>query len=56
MEMRMLRGARYAGTAVAGAAGSVARGAGWVGHKLGEATHVRRKDRELDSPSTDTDS
>src|SRR5690606_10192455 len=31
LELRMLRGARYAGSAVAGAAGTVARGAGWVG-------------------------
>lgn len=51
IETRVLRGARYAGAAVSGAAGTVARGAGWVGHKVGDLTHPKR--RELDSPSTD---
>jgi hypothetical protein len=36
VEMRMLRGARFAGSAVAGAAGTAARGIGWAGHKVGE--------------------
>lgn len=53
LELRMLRGARYAGSAVAGAAGTVVRGAGWVGQKVGDATRVKRKDRVLDSSSTD---
>jgi hypothetical protein len=51
IETRALRGARYAGSAVAGAAGTVARGAGWVGHKVGDLTQLKRK--ELDSSSTD---
>lgn len=51
VETRVLRGARYAGSAVAGAAGTVARGAGWVGHKVGDLAHPKRK--ELDSSSTD---
>lgn len=41
VEMRMLRGARFAGSAVAGAAGTAARGVGWAGRKVGELT-VRR--------------
>jgi hypothetical protein len=50
LELRMLRGARYAGNAVAGAAGTVARGAGWVGHRVGEVAGRRRGDAvaELD--------
>jgi hypothetical protein len=56
IETRMLRGARFAGSAVAGAAGSAARGVSWAGHKVGELTHRRRADRELgesDDSSTD---
>jgi hypothetical protein len=56
----MLHGARYAGSAVAGvagvvarSAGTVARSAGKVGEKVGEVARRRRNDRELDSPSTD---
>ncbi|WP_136041553.1 MULTISPECIES: hypothetical protein [unclassified Microbacterium] len=33
LELRMLRGARYAGSAVAGAAGTTVRGVEWVGRK-----------------------
>lgn len=40
-ELRMLRGARFAGNAVAGAAGSAARGVGWAGRKVGSLT-IRR--------------
>lgn len=58
IETRMLRGARYAGSAVAGAAGTAARGVGWAGGKVSEL--ARRKRREelppSDSPSTDADS
>ncbi|GAB3634189.1 hypothetical protein GCM10027421_35430 [Microbacterium shaanxiense] len=54
IETRVLRGARYAGSAVAGAAGTVARGAGWVGHRVGELTHLKRKELDAgDSHSTD---
>jgi hypothetical protein len=60
IELRMLHGARYAGSAVAGvagvvarSAGTVARSAGKVGEKVGEVARRRRNDRELDSPSTD---
>lgn len=55
LELRMLRGARYAGSAVAGAAGTVARGAGWVGHKVGDATRGKRKQRELDAGDSEPD-
>ncbi|KJQ54571.1 hypothetical protein [Microbacterium sp. SA39] len=46
MELRVLRGARFAGSAVAGAAGTAARGVGWAGHKVGELATRRghRKD------------
>lgn len=62
IEMRMLRGARYAGSAVSGAAGVVARGAGWVGHRVGGLTRIKREtpdSSELetgDSSPTDADS
>lgn len=55
IEMRMLHGARFVGGAVAGAAGTVGRGIGWVGSKTGEAARSIRPRRvrgELDSPST----
>ncbi|MGY1552284.1 hypothetical protein ACW5CM_10930 [Microbacterium sp. A588] len=59
LELRMLRGARYAGGAVAGAAGSIARGAGWIGHQVGSVARRKPKATEiesLDSSSTDRDS
>lgn len=40
-ELRMLRGARFAGSAVAGAAGTAARGVGWAGRKVGGLTARR---------------
>ena len=43
VELRMLRGARFAGTAVAGAAGTVARGVGRAGQRVGELTHRRSR-------------
>ncbi|WP_426181786.1 hypothetical protein [Microbacterium sp. TWP3-1-2b2] len=56
IETRMLRGARYAGSAVTGAAGTVARGAGWVGHRVGDLTHRNRKEIGAgESASTDAD-
>jgi hypothetical protein len=52
----MLRGARYAGGAVAGAAGTVVRGAGWVGHRVGDlATRRGRAVEELEAGAGDTD-
>ncbi|MFK0403886.1 hypothetical protein ACIQTT_16275 [Microbacterium sp. NPDC090225] len=41
VELRVLRGARYAGSAVAGAAGTAVRGVGWAGRKVGELTTRR---------------
>ncbi|AZH79175.1 MULTISPECIES: hypothetical protein [Microbacterium] len=56
LELRMLRGARYAGGAVAGAAGTVVRGAGWVGHRVGDlATRRGRAVEELEAGASDTD-
>jgi hypothetical protein len=55
VELRMLRGARYAGSAVAGAAGTAARGVGWAGRKVGELTSRRTRTRtngEIESDST----
>lgn len=48
-ELRMLRGARYAGNAVAGVAGTAARGVGWAGRKVGALTsrHDRHATPEL---------
>jgi hypothetical protein len=48
VELRMLRGARFAGSAVAGAAGTAARGVGWAGRKVGELT-TRRGRSETDA-------
>ncbi|HWS51190.1 MAG TPA: hypothetical protein VN241_09285 [Microbacterium sp.] len=49
LELRMLRGARFAGSAVAGAAGTAARGVGWAGRKVGELTAAReRRGHEAD--------
>lgn len=59
LELRMLRGARYAGSAVAGAAGTVARGAGWVGGKVGSVARRKPKSeaaKEADSSSIGIDS
>jgi len=41
LEFRMLHGAQYVGSAVAGAAGTAARGVGWAGRRLGELTTRR---------------
>jgi hypothetical protein len=50
LEMRMLHGARFVGSAVAGAAGTTARGVGWAGRKLGGLTTRRgREAGELDA-------
>lgn len=49
VELRMLRGARFVGSAAAGAAGTAVRGVAWAGRK---ALSVRPR-KELDSGSTD---
>lgn len=41
LEQRFLSGARFTGGAVAGAAGTAARGVGWAGRRLGELTTRR---------------
>lgn len=51
LETRALRGARFAGNAVAGAAGAAARGVGWAGRKVGELTI--RRDAAPDAPELD---
>jgi len=43
MELQMLRGARYAGNAIVGAAGTAARGVGWAGRKVGALTTRRSR-------------
>ncbi|MGO2050462.1 MAG: hypothetical protein ACTH2E_08365 [Microbacterium sp.] len=55
LERRMLRGARYASSAITGAAGTLTRGVGWVGHTAGAVIRTKRKNREIDSASTDAD-
>ncbi|WP_300268327.1 hypothetical protein [Microbacterium sp.] len=56
LELRMLRGARYAGNAVAGAAGTVASGAVWVGRQAGRMTRPGRRDADAGSFSTEDES
>lgn len=55
LELRMLRGARYAGNAVSGAAGTVASGAAWVGRQAGRMTRLRRRGADTDSSATEND-
>jgi hypothetical protein len=43
IELRMLHGAQFLGGAVAGAAGTAARGVGWAGRKVGAVGRGRRK-------------
>ncbi|WP_217183340.1 hypothetical protein [Streptomyces sp. AC495_CC817] len=42
IELRMLHGAQLVGGAVAGAAGTAARGAGWAGRRIASVTRRRR--------------
>lgn len=42
LELRMLHGAQYVGGAVAGAAGTAARGVGWAGRKIASVGRGRR--------------
>jgi len=42
LELRMLHGAQFVGGAVAGAAGSAARGVGWAGRKIASVGRGRR--------------
>lgn len=48
LEIRMLHGAQFVGGAVAGAAGTAARGVGWAGRKIGSVG--RRSKGEIESP------
>ncbi len=52
LENRMLRGATYAGTAIAGAAGTAARGVSWAGRKA--AAIVRRSPQTDDAPAVES--
>ncbi|WP_417510685.1 hypothetical protein [Microbacterium sp.] len=56
LELRMLHGARYAGSAIVGAADSLAKTVGRAGSKIGGIRRGKRSTQELDSSSTDTDS
>ena len=49
LELRMLRGARYAGNAVAGAAGTTVRGVEWAGRKARSIGRRPKTDPELES-------
>lgn len=60
IELRLLRGIRFTGSAVTGAAGviargagTVARGAGQIGGKVGGVVRRKRAQAELDPPATD---
>src|SRR5690606_4924930 len=56
IELRMLHGARSAGSAIVGAADALAKGVGRAGQKVGRIGRGTRRAEELDSSSTDTDS
>lgn len=49
LEQRFLSGARFTGGAVAGAAGTAARGVGWAGRRLGELTTRRGRSGAADT-------
>ncbi len=51
LELRMLHGAQFVGGAVAGAAGTAARGVGWAGRKIGSVG--RRSKGEIEAPGTE---
>lgn len=51
VELRMLHGAQFVGSAVAGAAGSAARGVGWAGRKIASVGRGRTRTRGELEPS-----
>lgn len=51
VELRMLHGAQFVGSAVAGAAGSAARGVGWAGRKIASVGRGRTRTRGELGPS-----
>lgn len=54
LELRMLHGAQFVGGAVAGAAGSAARGVGWAGRKIASVGRGRRSGTaEIDAGTTE---
>ena len=56
LELRMLHGAQYVGGAVAGAAGTAARGVGWAGRKIASVGRGRKKDAAEIEGGTDEQS
>lgn len=56
LELRVLHGARYAGSAIIGAADTLAKGVGRAGQKISKITRSKQRVEELDSSSTETDS
>lgn len=44
LETRVMRGARFAGSAISGAAGTTARGVGWAGRRMAELGRRRHTD------------
>ena len=55
LELRMLRGARFVGSAAADAASTVVRGAGRVGQKVGGATRRKSRQAELEDAEAVSD-
>ncbi|UYO96079.1 hypothetical protein OED01_10730 [Microbacterium sp. M28] len=56
IETRVARGARYAGSAIAAAAGTTARGVGWAGRRMTEIGRSRhRSDAETPAIEEETD-
>ena len=51
LELRMLHGAQFVGGAVAGAAGSAARGVGWAGRKIASVGRGRKSGADEIGPS-----
>ena len=51
IETRVARGARYAGSAIAAAAGTTARGVGWAGRRMTEIGRSRHPKTDAETPA-----
>lgn len=54
IETRVVRGARYAGSAIAAAAGTTARGVGWAGRRMAEIGRARHES-DAETPAIEED-
>ncbi len=55
METRMLRGLRFTGDAITGAAATTARGVGWAGRRMTEIGRKRHADAAIDEDADSSD-